>query len=808
MTRLATRSQPPSAISSLLTRLAVAAAAFVLVLVLPATPLPRLGKPHHDRLVLHFERLGSASAEWISPALSTSKRFRMIGASWPATSTTEGAAFLRTSGDGKDWSAWTELEMTDIGPDPGSAERSRADTTEPLWVGEARFAQVKWDGTPPANARLHLLNPGPDPATASDAADAAPGMPGIVSRSGWGADENLRKCCPSYAQTVKFAVVHHTATSNSYSAADSPAIVRSTYQYHVGVNGWDDVGYNFMIDKYGKVFEGRAGGIRDAVIGAHAQGFNTGSTGASLIGTFQSSDPPGAAMDSLRNLLAWKLDLHHVNPKGSLTVVSGGSQKYPAGQSVNIPTIVGHRDTQSTQCPGDRVMSRLGSLRSAVHDRGLPKIFNPIASPPVFTPNGDGSGDQQRLRATTAGANSWRIRVRNASGNQLRSWTGSGQPDVNWNGLDSAGQAAPHGYYKVEFEASQGSSGATPAKVDAGLFRSPWGAWTPAGTILDQREAPGVGARKGQFHMVSRAPNGAVYQNQWSGSEWGAARRLGGGGDFAAGEGRLGFVADANGTLHAVIRGTNSNLYHGRIETNGSFGGWRRIGTSSNRGRDLGIAADSAGTIHVMVEGTDGGLYWNRYKGGWSTWKRVGGSGAHGTQPVLAGGAGGDVMSIVVGEGNVLYANKLDPGKSWRSSWTTAGGSKWSGIRPAITAVKEGFLVAVRGNSSTNIYQSAGTIGNWSGWRRIGSGTEGGSEPALITAGEDVMLVIRGRTSPVLYFNVRSPTGSWRGFSQAGGSSQEGGFPTLAKVGTTVMLAAETGGPPPSVIARPPLRGN
>ncbi len=809
MSRPTKRSSRAPRLAGAALRVACAGVAFLVVLALPVTPIPKLGGHRHDRLALAFDPIAGGGA-WITQTLAAPARFRMVGASWPAAEQPVGSAFIRTSTNGRDWSGWTKLETADIGPDPESAEAPTVTSTEPLWVGEARHAQVKWTNAAvvPRHVTLHLVDPGPDPSTPADAAEAAPGMPGIVSRAQWGADESLRKCCPSYAPTVKFAVVHHTATSNNYGSGESAAIVRSIYQYHVDVSGFADIGYNFLVDRFGRIYEGRFGGVRNAVIGAQAQGFNTGSTGVSLMGTFQSSDPPGAAIDSLRNLLAWKLDLHHVNPKGSLTVVSGGSQKYPAGQSVNIPTIVGHRDVQTTQCPGDRVMSRLGALRSAVYDRGLPKIFNPSVTPPVFTPNGDGSGDTLRIKATTVGASSWRIRVKNSGGTQLRTWSGSGQPSVLWDGRDSGGTAAPHGYYSVEMEASQGSTNATTAKLTAGIYRNPWGAWTPAGSVLDQREAPRLGARKGQFHLISRAPDGAVYQTQWSGSAWGAGRRLGGSNDFAASDGRLGMVADANGVLHLVIRGRSQNLYHGRIETNGNFSGWSRIGGATNRGQDLAVVADSAGTVHVMVVGMDGNLYWNRYKGGWSTWKRVGGSGDRGTQPVLAAGAGGDVISAVVGGSSVIYANKLDPGKGWRSSWSSVGAAKGSGIRPTVTAVKEGFLVAVRGQSSANIWQTAGTLGNWSGWTRIGGSTEGGSEPTAITAGDDVVLVIRGKSGNILYFNVRAPTGGWRGWSQAGGSSQTGSFPTLAKVGTTVMLGADTGGAPATIIARPPLRGN
>ena len=110
------------------------------------------------------------------------------------------------------------------------------------------------------------------------------GSPQIVSRTSWKADEEIRRAPPRYAGAVYFAVVHHTAGSNTYSRAASPAIVRAIELYHVRGNGWNDIGYNFLVDRYGQVFEGRAGGIDRNVIGAHAEGFNTGSVGVAVIG--------------------------------------------------------------------------------------------------------------------------------------------------------------------------------------------------------------------------------------------------------------------------------------------------------------------------------------------------------------------------------------------------------------------------------------------------------------------------------------------------------------------------------------------
>src|SRR5258705_92285 len=121
------------------------------------------------------------------------------------------------------------------------------------------------------------------------------GSPPLIGREAWGANEAIRRAPPSYAPSVQFGLVHHTAGSNSYTASQSAAIVRGIEVYHVKGNGWNDIGYNFLVDKYGQVFEGRYGGVDKNVIGAHAEGFNTGSAGVAVLGTYGSAAPPAGA---------------------------------------------------------------------------------------------------------------------------------------------------------------------------------------------------------------------------------------------------------------------------------------------------------------------------------------------------------------------------------------------------------------------------------------------------------------------------------------------------------------------------------
>ncbi|GAA2414685.1 N-acetylmuramoyl-L-alanine amidase [Streptomyces glaucosporus] len=202
------------------------------------------------------------------------------------------------------------------------------------------------------------------PAGELNAATLAPigPRPSIVTRRGWGADESIRGSF-LYTSTVKAAFVHHTAGSNSYSCSEAPAIIRGIYRYHVKSNGWRDVGYNFFVDKCGKIYEGRAGGVAKPVMGAHTYGFNANSTGIAVLGTYNSTNPSGAAVNAVSRLVAWKLGLHGVNPKGTAVLTSGGG-KYAKGTKVRFNTVSGHRDGYVTGCPGDRLYAKLGTIRN------------------------------------------------------------------------------------------------------------------------------------------------------------------------------------------------------------------------------------------------------------------------------------------------------------------------------------------------------------------------------------------------------------------------------------------------------------
>ncbi|HEX8582336.1 MAG TPA: N-acetylmuramoyl-L-alanine amidase, partial [Acidimicrobiales bacterium] len=158
-----------------------------------------------------------------------------------------------------------------------------------------------------------------------------------------------------------------------------PAILRSTYTYHAQSLGWGDIGYNVLVDKFGRLWEGRSGGLASTVVGAHAGGFNTSTFGVSMMGNYDVVGTPQPMIDSVAAIIGWKFSLYGVNPKGTTTLTSGGTDKYAAGARVTLPTIHGHRDTKSTACPGRYGYARLPEIRDKVAAR-MANTKSPIAT--------------------------------------------------------------------------------------------------------------------------------------------------------------------------------------------------------------------------------------------------------------------------------------------------------------------------------------------------------------------------------------------------------------------------------------------
>jgi flagellar hook assembly protein FlgD len=433
---------------------------------------------------------GDATGAVASPTVDAGFTFDMVAvlARCPLGLSRTLQVRVRTSTDGIAWSEWWTLSF-DGGGRPGSVESRLDVVSEPAWVGSSRYLQYevvggdqRSAGSPPsslANVRFSFVNAVGDASVADRVVQGVKGVvaaiagvhltapaegmttkPTIVLRAAWGANDSWRKCNPDYAQ-VKMAFVHHTAGSNDYTPAQSAAIVRGIYYYHTHVDGWNDIGYEFLIDRYGTIFEGRYGGITRGPIGAQVYGFNTSSTGISVIGDFSYVAPPPAAIKSLEQLLAWKLDVHHVNPLGTATMLCRATQKFRAGQHVTLPVIAGHRQANYTACPGDAFYRLLPAIRTAVAGMGLPKIYDFGVSGTAISPNGDGRGDTVAVHYTNSESDDWSVEIRASDGTLVRAFDGTGTTaSVVWDGRDGNGVVVPDGEYAL-------SAGATSARGTA-----------------------------------------------------------------------------------------------------------------------------------------------------------------------------------------------------------------------------------------------------------------------------------------------------------------------------------------------------
>jgi hypothetical protein len=355
-----------------------------------------------------------------SPALAPKRRpFTMVGFHWRGSGT---VSFRTRSVTGR-WSGWQPAapEAEDL-PDLGSGEaRSGAwRIGNPWWVGTADRIQLRTSGAVTAVRAFTVWSPA---VKVPWRTLSVAGAPPIVPRAAWRADEAIRRGKPSYASSVRYAVVHHTAGRNDYSRAEAAAIVRGIELFHVQGNGWNDIGYNFLVDRFGTVYEGRYGGIERNVVGAHAQGFNTGSVGVAVIGTFGQSAPPAAAQDALERLLAWRLDLAHADPLTTLNVISGGNPRFPPGIPVFLRAVSGHRDTGFTECPGDALYARINAVAAAAQAIGLPKLYEPRVT--------GGIGSRVRFRARLSAFLPWQVAISDAFGATIATGSGTGTA-VDW----------------------------------------------------------------------------------------------------------------------------------------------------------------------------------------------------------------------------------------------------------------------------------------------------------------------------------------------------------------------------------------
>jgi hypothetical protein len=319
-------------------KLLVPAAALVCVLLLPPSALAAPS----DFELRAPERAGAK--------LTAPRAFNLVGLRWSGRALPDVELRVRR---GRGWSRWQHVGVHGAG---GS---------DPLWVGRARTVQYRLDRRV-RGLRLHFVAVGKRrvPARASQTVDTP--FP-YVPREDWGASQCVPRDRPSYGE-VKAVHVHHTVSLNDYTAEEAPRIVLAICRYHRNSNGWDDIGYNALVDKYGTIYEGRAGGLDQAVIGAQAQGFNSQTAGIANIGDYSSIAASPESLSATAAYIRWKLGVHGQPLSGPVTVTSSGgpASRYPAGARVSLERVIGHRDTGKTACPGDELYAQLDEIRAMV----------------------------------------------------------------------------------------------------------------------------------------------------------------------------------------------------------------------------------------------------------------------------------------------------------------------------------------------------------------------------------------------------------------------------------------------------------
>lgn len=403
-----TRSNPSARMRALRTMLVAAmTAAFLVVPEFALDAVRAVAAPHPVTPVITAAALkagpttgpladSTGAPSLVSDESTIPSAVTLIGVSWSKGALPAGAVVEYRTFHAGTWGAWQPAPMEQEGPDGAEAAGARS-STAPIAVVRATKAQARIRGIAPgkrADARLNIIDPGTSAAdatvgtTASGAAQAAAVRPEIYTRAQWGADESLRNPANLAYGRVELAVVHHTVDSNSYQPGDVPALLRGILAYHTKVNGWSDMGYNFVVDRFGRIWEGRFGGTDEAVSGAHAYNHNSISTGISALGNYDLVAVPDAVVDAMARLIAWKFTLHGIPVRGQVN---------PQLPVVYGERIIGHRDGygNSTACPGRYLYAQLPTIRAraAAYQGGLVgNSGHPRPLDGTYTFNGRGVG--------------------------------------------------------------------------------------------------------------------------------------------------------------------------------------------------------------------------------------------------------------------------------------------------------------------------------------------------------------------------------------------------------------------------------
>lgn len=527
----------------------------------------------------------------------------VIGVTWEGEKPL--AVQYRTEGP-EGWGAWQSVD-TETESEGEQTATARAGSDPVVVTGavavQARILGKKGDA--PRNPVLSVIDPGRGEGDANTgaqpgAAQAAAARPTIRSRAQWGADESIRGGEPSYG-VVRGAIVHHTAGSNNYTPDQVPAVLRGIYEFHVKDRGWSDIGYNFLVDKWGRVWEGRYGGTSRAVVGAQASGFNQVTMGISLMGDYYNVDPSPAAIDAITRTIAWKASIHGFDPRGTFS--------WKGGVYRNIS---GHKDVGNTDCPGrvynfiPGMIVRAAALKGSVGGTAPSPQTPGTSRPPAATPGAVGRvGLSDALMASATG----RLLAVAPSGSRSAKAVRTVDGRTNWPEFshvsvspDMNGDGTPDvlvvGKWTGQLYFFPGESGGLgePETIGRG-----WGAFSK---VLAPGDFSGDGKadvlatdpRNGRLYLYTGRGNGRVNGGKVLGTGWTGMKHLVAVGDMSG---------DRKPDLLGVTRDNRAWLYRGngrggwagsRIPL-GSVAEFSSIAPMKGAARVLGVRPDGSAAI-------------------------------------------------------------------------------------------------------------------------------------------------------------------------------------------------------------------
>jgi hypothetical protein len=540
----------------------------------------------------------------------------VVGVTW-AEGTGRGVSVQYRTETAGAWTRWKFLEEDqEHGPDAAEAARTaERGGSDPLVVTGSSRVQVRVlgdRGAAPRSTELVVVDPGSSPADAqvgtsrAGAASAAARRPVVYTRAQWGADERLRDPSALTYGAVKAAVVHHTVDANGYSSSQVPKLIRGIYAFHVNGRGWSDIGYNFLVDRFGRIWEGRYGGTTLPVGRAHTADHNSWTTGMSVIGNYDTAAVPAAVTTALTQLIAWKAQVHEFDPLDRADI-----------GSLSVPGVIGHRDAGQTACPGRYLYAKLPTLRAAAGAvvAGLPSLS--------LDRDLDNRGEADVL-ATNANSD---LLLYPTTGRRTITAPKSLSSGA-WRGMDLVTIAGDFtGDGPVDLIARQTSTGKLlvyPGSGSTGLragrvIGTGWGAIDAIIGVSDWTgdRKPDLLARMksdGSLRLYPGNGSGGFLASRTVGVGWSGMRLLAGVGDWT-GDGARDLLAVSVAGQARIYRGNGKGGFGSVSVLAGDWSQYRSvtgIGDASGDTRVDVFAVDNRGVGWVGVPSTDGSIGWTQ----------------------------------------------------------------------------------------------------------------------------------------------------------------------------------------------------